>query len=141
MRFLLTAATLALTAVSVFAADLGQGAAGLPSETGIPACDDPKVLSDIIDRQHWAEENTWKNGVRIEAITAIRQAYPVVRAPSAVEHRHCRAVATLGPGRSDQLLYMISKDLGFASLSWYVDFCMPRHDYYRVYNAACRVLR
>ena len=137
------AVLLALLAASpAVAADLGRGApAPLPSEAGIPACDDPAVLDRIVTRQHWAEENTWKNGVRIESISDIRQRYGRVQFVSSIRHRHCEARAALTAARADRLYYVISEDQGFASYTWGVDFCMPRHDPYRVYDADCRVLR
>jgi hypothetical protein len=134
----------ALAAVPATAADLGSRAPvaeSLPSESGLPACDDPSVLGNIIERQHWAEANTWQDGVRIVSIHDVRQATPRQRFSQDIVHRHCAAQADLGPHRRDALYYVISKRMGFASISWYVDFCMPRHDPYRVYDAGCRVLR
>jgi hypothetical protein len=113
----------------------------MPSSPGLPACDNPSVLGNIVERQHWAEANTWQDGVRIEAIVDIRQAYARTKFTSAIEHRHCVARADLGAHRGDTLYYVISREMGFAGISWYVDFCMPRHDPYRVYDADCRVLR
>lgn len=143
--FAALAITLAvLAATPARAADpavYGGTAAGLPSSPGIPACDSPSVLADIVERQHWAERNTWKNGVRLEAISAIRQIYRTTRFVSSIQHRHCVARANLSLGLSDALYYTISRQQGFASWYWRVEFCMPQHDYYRVYDADCRVLR
>jgi hypothetical protein len=132
----------AFVLLGLLALSCGPAAAqALPASEGVPACDDPAVLSDIVERQHWAEAHTWKNGVRIEQITGVHQRYPGTKFVSAVEHRHCEARAYLGPRRADRLYYVISRELGFASIGWYVDFCMPRHDPYRVYNGDCRVLK
>jgi hypothetical protein len=146
MRRLASFAFAALFAVPTFAADMGGRApapveVALPSSPGLPACDDPRVLGDIVERQNWAEANTWQDGVRIETISDVRQATPFQRFSQNVEHRHCAAQASFGPNRGDALYYVISRRMGFASISWYVDFCMPRHDPYRVYDAGCRVLR
>lgn len=132
-------------ALPAAAADYSQRApatdVALPSSPGLPACDDPRVLGNILDRQHWAEANTWKDGILIQSIGDIRQKYSTTMFSSAVEHRHCLASADFGDNRGDQLVYVISREMGFAGVSWYVDFCMPNHDPYRVYDADCRVLR
>jgi hypothetical protein len=135
-------------AVPAAAADLGVAvvreapAAGILGFSDLPLCDDPAVLGKIVDKQHWAEENTWQDGVRIAAIGDIRQRYGTTKFVSDIEHRHCQADADLGPGnRPDRLYYVISARQGFASIGWGVDFCMPRHDPYRVYDADCRVLK
>jgi hypothetical protein len=135
MRAVLTAAFV------LFAASIAAAHEPLPAEPGIPACNDEAVLSNIVERQHWAEAHTWKNGVRIELIDEIRQNYPGTDFVSAIDHRHCNARVVLGPRHASRLWYMISKESGFASISWYVDFCISGHDPYRVYNADCRVLK
>lgn len=139
MRTLAPLAVLALLAGPAAAADAPS--ASPEGTASIPACDDPAVLGDIVERQHWAEANTWKNGLRIEGIGAIRQVYGTTTFVSAIDHRHCVARADLGPGRSDRLYYVIFEEMGFAGISWKVEFCMPGFDPYRVYDAACRVLR
>ncbi len=142
MRAIVSALLLALAALPAGAADLGSAPPASPAAiAGLPACDDPSVLSDIVERQHWAEENTWENGIRIEAIVGPRERRPEQRFPSMVANRYCQAVAALGPNLSDPLYYVISADLGFAGLGWKVDFCMPSYDYWRVYDGNCRVLR
>lgn len=144
MRPVLAAAALLVLAVTAApAADVARGGAAaadpLPSSPGIPACDDAGVLSRIVERQAWAEANTWQDGVVITAIDRIRQRYPGTQFVSAIEHRHCEARADLG-GRTDRLYYVISKRTGFASIGYGVEFCLPSHDPYRVYDANCRVL-
>jgi hypothetical protein len=144
MRALALSILAALLASPAIAADLDRGAPaayGLEGTPSIPACDDASVLNNIVKRQHWAEANTWQNGVLIDGITDIRQLYNTTKFASEIERRHCLARASLGSTEYDRLYYTISEKQGFAGLSWYVDFCMPRHDYYRVYDGDCRVLK
>ena len=128
---------------SAAAADLrvGVAPAPLPYEPGLPACDDPAVLSDIVERQHWAEENTWHNGVLIEGIADVRQRSDRLTFVTALPHRTCEARADLTLDLRDRLFYVIYGELGFSGTSLKVDFCMPNHDYWKVYDADCRVLR
>lgn len=142
MRAIATAFLIGLAALPAAAADLGRsGDRAGEAVAGLPACDDPGVLKEIVRRQHRAEADTWKNGVRIEAIRDIRQSGRVYTAPSAIAHRHCRAVADVGTARAEALIYVISDGLGFASVGRGVDFCMPSYDPWRVYGGGCRVLR
>lgn len=140
MRLALLALLVATSAAG--AADLGAAGDAAPlDEAAIPACDDPAVLAEILERQHWAEENTWKDGVRIEAVSSIRQRYGTTRFVSSIAHRHCEAIADLSNARDDRLIYVIEEGMGFASIGWNVEFCLPRHDAWRVYDGGCRVLR
>ena len=145
MRALTSLAFLAALAAPTLAADYAAVPA-VAVETvdvsGIPDCDDPGVLGTIVSRQDRAERDTWQDGVRITAITDIRQRYAQVKFVSDIAHRHCQArAALLGPRSSDRLYYVISRRQGFASIGWGLDFCLPSHDPYRVYDADCRVLK
>jgi hypothetical protein len=143
----LLAAVVAVLAVSlpVQAADYMRGAppapAPLPSSSNLPACDDLRVLDSIVEKQAWAEARTWRDGVLIEAIVGPTQNYNTTQFASMFEHRHCQARADLTLERTDTLYYTIFEDQGFAGRGWNVEFCMPRHDRWRVYDASCRVLR
>lgn len=143
MRLLLLIACLIAAVAPAVAADLGAPppAAAGASEHGLPACDDPSVLRRIVARQHYAEAHSWRDGLRIEAIGGIRQGRGTAPFISEIPKRHCEAVADLGAVHTDRLYYVISKGQGFAGVSWGVEFCLPRQDPYRVYDADCRVLR
>lgn len=146
MRRLVAAAVLAVLAAPAVAADMpGRTPPAAVAEdgffSGIPACDNPAVLDRIVERQTYAERETWHDGVVIQAIADVRQRYAGIRFMSAIPHRYCEARALLGPRTSDRLYYVIWQRQGFASIGWGLDFCMPRHDPYRVYDADCRVLR
>lgn len=150
MRMLVATAALAVSALSsasppAFSADLGLRAAPAPyveaTPSHIPACDDTRVLEDIVDKRAWAERNTWHDGIVIEGIANPRQTYDTTLFASMFEHRHCIAEADLSLERRDTLYYTIFEDQGFAGQSWNVEFCMPQYDRWRVYDGRCRVLR
>ncbi|WP_246329423.1 hypothetical protein [Chthonobacter rhizosphaerae] len=136
---------LASTTTPGAAADIGAGrtarTAVVVETSTLPACDDPSVLSKVVERQHWAEANTWHDGKRIETLTDIRQRYNTTRFASMIEHRHCEGEATLGAGRSDRVFWVISAETGFAGIGYGVEVCLPSQDYWYVWDAACRVLR
>lgn len=125
------------------AADLG---ARLVPEPGmvlidLPTCNDPAVLEEIVETQHWAARETWQNGIYIEGISDIRERKDTLTFTTFIPRRHCVARADLTLDHSDQLFYVIYAEQGFAGVSWKVNFCMPRYDYWKVYDADCRVLR
>ncbi|WP_075215348.1 hypothetical protein [Mongoliimonas terrestris] len=121
------------------AADYAAGSP--PASSNLPVCDNPSVLSSVIERQHWAEANTWRDGKRIEALADIRQVYNTTRFASMIEHRHCTGKADLGDGRSGRVYWVISASSGFAGVGYGVEVCMPGQDYWYVWGAACRSLR
>lgn len=113
-----------------------------PSRDGpIPGCEDPGVIAAVIERQNWAEAHTWRDGIRIAEITHISESYRSLRGLSLLKHRHCQGRAVLDNGRIDRVYYVVTEQAGFAGISWGIDFCLPRQDYYKVYNASCRVLK
>jgi len=124
-----------------FALALG-GAPALAADgsPAIPACDDAGVLSTIVERQAWAEANSWHDGVLIDAVDQARQWQRGTRFLSDIEHRHCIATAHLAGGHGRKLFYVISKDTGFAGWGWNVDFCLAGHDPAHLYGEGCRVL-
>lgn len=113
----------------------------------IPKCDDPRVLHRIQNKFSWAEKNTWSDishrshTIGIERIQHIKQRYKLDHTKSMITHRHCNARAGLSNGKNPRLYYMIQERMGFASLSWKVEFCVAGHDRWRVYGAQCRSLR
>ncbi|WP_181703261.1 hypothetical protein [Chthonobacter albigriseus] len=135
---------LAILALAAFLAPALAMAGELPDPRGpgaIPLCDAPSVVSAVIARQNWAEANTWQDGKRIAGVTHIRQRYATTKGMSLIEHRHCQARAQLDNGRTEHVYYVISQRGGFVGLSWGLDVCLPSQDYYKVYDADCRVLR
>ncbi|MGJ8531070.1 MAG: hypothetical protein ACSHYC_02745 [Alphaproteobacteria bacterium] len=113
----------------------------------IPHCDDPRVLHQITSKFSWADRNTWSkiehrnHTIGIQDIRHIKQRYRLDQTKSMISHRHCNGTATLSNGKQPKLYYMIQERMGFASLSWKVQFCVAGYDRWRVYGANCRSLR
>lgn len=113
----------------------------------IPKCNDPRVLKRIQKKFSWADKNTWSDishrshTIGIEHIRHIKQRYKLDHTKSMITHRHCNASASLSNGKKPRIYYMIQERMGFASLSWKVEFCVANHDRWRVYGAHCRSLR
>lgn len=112
------------------------------SAGSLPDCDADAVLSTLTGRQAWAEAQTWKDGVTIAGIQAIRERRTEVGAVSAIDRRICSAKADLvGARRPVSLYYVVSAGEGFAGYGWNVEFCLSGRDPYRVYGADCKILK
>lgn len=113
----------------------------------VPLCDDPRVLRRITSKFSWADRNTWsriehrQHTISIQNIRHIKQRYRLDQTKSMITHRHCNATTTLSNGKHSKLYYMIQERVGFASLSWKVQFCVSGYDRWRVYGANCKSLR
>lgn len=112
------------------------------SAGSLPDCDADAVLSTLKARQAWAEAHTWKDGVTIAGIEAIRERRIDIGAVSTMDRRVCAAKADLvGKTRPTSLYYVVSADEGFAGYGWNVEFCLSGRDPYRVYGADCKILK
>jgi len=142
---LMTIVATSMTAVPSLAFD---GASGLhipadPRGPGaIPTCDHARVLKRIVNQQAYADRRTWKTGIRIDGFERYREnAFQPKTVPGTIGRRYCQAHALLTNGTHPQVYYLIEERQGFASIGWNVEFCMPGHDKWHVYDARCRTLR
>lgn len=108
--------------------------------SSLPSCDSPAVIGHILNRQMAVEAKTWHDGFTIASIDKAMEFRPPLPHTAVLDERHCSARAMLPGGKKATVYYVIS-ERGFAGYSWYVDYCVPGRDPYRVYDADCRVLR
>jgi hypothetical protein len=106
----------------------------------LPRCGDSAVLYRIATIAGWAERNTWHRGWVIRSIsnnveTALDPTH------SHVHRRYCDGTAWLSDGRSSEVVYVIEEGMGFASMEWNVEYCLPAYDRWRVYDAWCKAIR
>ena len=113
----------------------------------VPLCDDPRVLRQVQSKFAWADRNTWseisnrKTTISINAIGNIKQRYSLNQTKSLITHRHCDGTATLSNGKNPRVYYLVQERMGFAGISWKVQFCVAGYDRWRVYGAHCSTLR
>ena len=113
----------------------------------VPLCDDPRVLRQVQSKFAWADRNTWseisnrKTTISINAIGNIKQRYSLNQTKSLITHRHCDGTATLSNGKKPRVYYLVQERMGFAGISWKVQFCVVGYDRWRVYGARCSTLR
>jgi len=106
----------------------------------LPACGDHGVLHVMAEQAAWAEHNTWHRGWVVSNITNTGET-ALDPGPSKVHRRYCRGTAWLSNGRRTDLVYLIEADLGFVSIGWKVEFCMPAYDPWRIGDEWCRAIR
>lgn len=138
MRFAILALAAGLVSTAALAGE------DLPDPRGegvIPLCDSPSVVSAVMERQNWVERNTWHSDLRIQEIGHIKQTYNTTEGMSLIDHRHCRAQAVFNTGEVARVYYVLYEHLGFAGSSYGLNVCLPSRDFYRSFNAECRVLR
>ncbi|MCC2112926.1 MAG: hypothetical protein KDJ16_12900 [Hyphomicrobiales bacterium] len=107
----------------------------------LPECDSGYVTRKIIERSAQAYPQKDRHTVWIKSIDGESQSRLSTSGPSMIDKRYCRATATMFDGSAVPVYYLIEKGTGFAGLGWNVDYCIPGRDYYRVYDAWCRVVR
>lgn len=130
-----------LTAALLLLASLGAAEAGSFDRGRVPFCDDPGVLSKIASRFHYASFGAYQTFVSIEGIEKIRESAFKPGDPGLIDRRFCRGRALLSDGTHAKVFYLIEERQGFASIGSNVEFCLPGHDRWRVYDAWCRSLR
>ncbi len=106
-----------------------------------PGCNDPKVLAKIVRRFNWAEKHTWQRGVELNRIERARERRTYSGGINQINRRFCRGHARLSNGRHPNVHYLIEQRMGFASISWNVEFCVAGQDRWKIYSGNCRPLR
>ena len=106
------------------------------------ACNNKRVLRQIVDRFAWAENETWHRGFVIARIEEPRLRYTIgPRDLGTIPHRHCVARAVMTNGRAYTLYYTTEEEMGFASIGDGVNFCIDGLDPWRVHDGFCRTVR
>jgi hypothetical protein len=148
MRRILTA--LGLAAAFVLPAAAADYGAAYPAGVGyhrhhyaaLPTCDDPAVVSTIPEKFSYQDARIAMTGLAITGLDGIHEHAVKAGGPGLVDRRFCGGTAWLSNGSKSEVVYLIEgPKLGFASIGWHVESCLPGFDPYRVYDARCRSLR
>lgn len=127
-------------AASAQAADPAGAPAALPAQPDT-ICAGPGVLSAIVSRFNWAEQNTFKRGFGLGALANPRPNLDPVLNVGVIPKRYCIADATMTNGRRTTAYYVVSLGQGFASIGSGLDFCVLGFDPWRVHDWQCRTVR
>ncbi|MBN9027682.1 hypothetical protein [Kaistia sp. MMO-174] len=141
-----------VAALSFVAALAGSGAALAADYDGsygqevhrgsVPLCDSPKVLSNIAERYHWANTHTWGNNLAFREVASVTETQFRPGDPGLIDRRFCKADVYIADNvRPTAVYYLIEERMGFASIGWYVDFCVSGQDPWRVHDGWCRTVR
>jgi hypothetical protein len=149
VRHILTTVYLAATAIlaaPALAADYGSAPAaigyGHHFAAPLPECHDPAVIARIPEKFAYYDAHVIGSGLGIANIDGIQQSALRAGGPGLIDRRYCAATAWLTDGRRHEVVYLIEgPKVGFASIGWHVESCLPGFDPYRVYDARCRSIR
>lgn len=143
-RFVIGIAFLVVGALPASAADVygtyGSAYPGEPYRQGhhrLPVCDEPHVVSKVVDKFAYYDAHVIHSGLAIAQIDGIRETELDVAGPSLIPRRYCRGTAWLSNGERSQVVYLIEFQTGLASITWNVQSCLPQFDPYRVYDSWC----
>jgi len=108
-----------------------------------PPCGSPEVHASIISRFNAAYTRAIHDGASIRNISGDREHVYEAFGRSPILRRYCKAEAWMNhrPHKPHRLYYRIEERMGLAGIGWKVEFCVPGHDNWRVFNGDCRVLR
>ena len=140
---------LAFAALFLFGAAAQAGGYITPSEkrwsplwaTGLPACDDSGVLSWITSSFGGKESEYWNSSLQIAGYDRIREVGFRANGVAYIPRRYCIARATLSDASTHMVIYQIGDQLGFASFSDGVEWCVAGLDRNLAYAPSCAVLR
>ena len=108
----------------------------------LPACDDPAVVARIPERFAYQDARITLTGLTISGVDNIMQTGLKAGGPGLIDRRYCGATAWLSNGQTSDVYYIIEgPKVGFASIGWHTESCLPGFDPYRVYDARCRTVR
>lgn len=106
-----------------------------------PDCYETKVLKSITKRFNKAERMTWNRGIDMLDISNPHGHNRHGFEDSSISRRYCHAYANLSNGSRHKVYYLIEANMGLAGYGWNVEFCIPRYDPWRIYDAYCRTVR
>jgi hypothetical protein len=142
---------LALAFAALIAFSVTAHAAGYitPSEkrwapfyaTGLPACDDPGVLSWITSSFGGKESEFWNSPLQIVGYDRIHEIGFRSNGVGYIPRRYCIARATMNDSRFRTVIYQVQDQLAFASFGDGVEWCVAGLDRDLAYAPGCSVLR
>lgn len=108
----------------------------------LPGCDNARVVATIPEKFSYYDARVIGSGLAIIGIDEIAEFGLQPGYPGLIDRRYCGATAWLSNGQTSPVYYLIEgPKLGFASIGWHVESCLPGFDPYRVYNTRCRSIR
>jgi hypothetical protein len=140
---------LAFAALIAFSATAHAAGYITPSEkrwaplyaSGLPACDDPGVLSWITSSFGGKESEYWNSPLQIVGYDRIREIGFRANGVGYIPRRYCVARVTMNDSRYRLAIYQIADQLAFASFGDGVEWCVAGLDRNLAYAPGCSVLR
>ena len=108
----------------------------------LPTCDEPGVLARIAEKFAYQDAHITMTGLVIANIDGVSEQALRAGGPGLIDRRYCNGTAWLSNGQASEVVFLIEgPKVGFASIGWHVESCLPAFDPYRVHDARCRSIR
>ncbi len=107
----------------------------------LPPCEEPAALSTIAARFAEKEGTFWASPLTLEGFDAVRELAFRPWARDTIPRRFCSARVLVSDGRHTVVYYSIGEDLGFASATWGVEWCVVGYDRNLAYAPRCKMAR
>ncbi|WP_099866279.1 hypothetical protein [Pararhizobium haloflavum] len=138
-----SASTLLALCLTAICLQPARAADYIVAPTTASICNEHRVLSRIVSRFDYADDNLLHTGLAIADFSAIQQTrYEPRTEKNLVERHYCRAYANMTDNRSRPIWFLIEGDMGYAGIIGdNVEFCVAGLDPLRVYGADCKSLQ
>jgi hypothetical protein len=107
----------------------------------LPTCEEPAALSAIAARFAEKEGTFWASPLTLQGFGQVRELAFRPWARDTIPRRFCSARVLVSDGRHTVVYYSIGEDLGFASATWGVDWCVVGYDRNLAYAPRCKMAR
>lgn len=107
----------------------------------LPPCEEPAALNTIAARFAEKEGTFWASPLTLEGFGQVRELAFRPWARDTIPRRFCSARVLVSDGRHTVVYYSIGEDLGFASATWGVDWCVVGYDRNLAYAPRCKMAR
>ncbi|MHB2167053.1 hypothetical protein [Alsobacter sp. R-9] len=111
------------------------------SQSAIPACADPSVLSRIQSRFSERESSYWNSNLTIVGFDKIRPTSFRPWGLDFIPRLFCTGVATTSDGKHRQIDYSIGESTGIIGWGWGVEWCVSGLDRQLGFPPNCRTAR
>jgi hypothetical protein len=107
----------------------------------LPTCSDSSVLGSVTSEFASRESTYWNSGLSVTGYDRIKETALRPWGQNFIPRRFCTARAIMSDGKTRQVSYSVRDRLGFATITWDVDWCITGLDRHKGYAPECTMAR
>ncbi len=107
----------------------------------LPACGDASVLGAVTSEFASRETTYWNSGLSVTGYDRVKETALRPWGQNFIPRRYCTARAMMSDGKMRQVSYAVRDRLGFATITWEVDWCVTGLDRLKAYAPECTMAR